>query len=368
MSLTDDLIDLKSIFEPMIDPDTLRHLQSNPKYSQRSYAWAAQQNSPEAYRAWLFQWITDTLNQNQSETLDEVMQKVANMVWMPCFMSVGGSGGEFPTIYRYNGRYWEYAEKGTAERYLRVEIGDHLARVMPDAAITLKRAGSFMRNLILGAFTMTLHIEPFDHWLHPDRTGGFVTNSGTLYLDEDSDNFIVKPSLPDDNAFRHGGVDLDAFSYESPEVIKVLNWLNQIFFDTETTAHFLEHLRGVLTCRPNKALWYGIGSNSKSSMEQLVRTVFDTYVLDDIRSGCHNSRLTIAGEGEDHGYNNAYDIIITNESPDKFHNRAKFHFAGQWIHGGEHTPDPYFYETVPDLAPAFLWILTRPSSEIGHRL
>lgn len=350
-----------SHFEPMIDPDTLEYLRSDPKYGVRSYAWAARQNSPDKYKEWLQNQIVEILDSNESDTLDDAMVKIASLVWRPCFITIGFDGAEKLQFNRFDGVCWDWCktDKHDLEKFLRQEICDFLFKVNSDAGVILMRAGSFVTDLMKKVFSQITHIMPSEHWHIAMLFDGLVTASGTLYLK--NNQFVVRPSLPDDMQFRKTDISLEKLSYDDARVQEVLIWLEQIFGDPDTITAFLTYLRTALTTKPKKAVWYGVNNNSKSCMGILVRTLFGSFVYGDTINGFHNCRLSISNEGSD---NIGYDIVITNETPDKYPNREKFHFVGQWsdtpdIDKQIYQRDPNFAERVHTLAPALLWILTQ---------
>lgn len=327
-------------FDSMIADDMLAHLRSDPKYGVRSYAWAARTHSPIEYATWLRGLVARLLSNCTDEyVIKQLLQEISIIALRPYFFAING---EICYIQRFNGIFWVDAEISDAEKFLRSEIYQFVLSVNPTAA-RIMRSFNF-RKIVKYVFSKDLAI--------PDNSDGFddfVTLSGVLKLEDGA--YVLKPTAPDDMYFSGSDIIVEEFTYGDPDVQKLLTWLRQIFLDRDVTIEFLNHIRGGLTYNIPEAVWHGIGSNSKSSMQKLVNCVFGEYMV---------TRFSF-------GPDECHDIFVTNDTPDKFPDRAEFHFAGRWVDdvnkvdpaNGIFLRDPEFYKNIEYLAPAFLWLLTQ---------
>lgn len=318
-----------SHFEPMIEPTMLEYLHSNSKYGVRSYAWAARQYSPELYRQWLHQRV--------SELTDE--EEIYTLILQPCFAAIiRDSSDEISSFIKFDGTRWIKSNRYSIESFIKKEM---------DQDFTYSDKFPVSKLSITSA-----KIVEFDI-----RSNGLVTPTGTIYLEEDG--FIVRPSLPDDFQVSRAAVSLTDLSWDTEEVQQILTWLGQAFYDKEIIMTFLNHLRSVIVGKPERVAWYGAGNNSRHCMRLLVEDVFGDYFSIELSDHYYN-RLTLGYACNDLDY----DIVIANEMSDNWSNRDKIYFSGRWdevadVDNQVFLSDPNFGEYVSNLAPAFLWILTR---------
>lgn len=318
-----------SHFEPMIEPAMLDYLHSNPKYGIRSYTWAARQHSPELYRQWLHQRV--------SELTDE--EEIYTLILQPCFAVITRDSDETSQFIRFDGMRWVYRAPCDVEEFIKNEMGQDFIY-----------SGKFPVSKL--SITSAKIVE------HDITFNGLVTPTGTIYLDGE---FVVRPSLPDDFQVSLAGVSLEDLSWDTDEVERMLTWLKQAFYDTEIIMKFINHLRSVIVGKPERVVWHGVGNNSIFCMRLLIEDVFGDY-FSIYSSKDYYHRLTLGYACNDIDY----DIIIADKMYDEYvHNRDGIYFSGRWADEADldnqvFLRDPDFGEYVFNLAPAFLWILTRP--------
>ena len=333
-----------SVFEPMLTPATLEYLRSKPElYGYRSYAYMAQQESPEAYRAWL----------EQQE--DKIFLTV-----YPVFATAPyGDGSGRSDIYHFDGVSWRCDSKTTMYCFIRTNL---------PSSRELKSETALAR--IVGDLLESKRLEMTDEekcrfYGDPEN---FVIRNGTLVLEDGQ--FVLKPSLPDDFQNYYSDIEWSTYDFDSPLVKELLAWFRKAFGDVGTVFSFLDYARSVLSDKIEPAFWYGTGENSKSSMLKLFHQTFGHYFHSSSEIN-YTARIWynphwIPGKDTSQkkitvkdSFNDQSNISITNIEPILPEHAPPcriFTFVGRW-EGDER--DPYFHKKIPKLAPAFLWLLTR---------
>jgi len=235
-------------------------------------------------------------------------------------------------------------------------------------------------------------------------------------------NIHFRAAKPEDYVLMNTGIEYDdTLTWESPSVIKVMDWMSQVFPDPKLKVHFLKFAASCIKGRNSDKIFpifTGEGNNSKSMIVKLFVRTFGQYVIkfdvanftsrnnnpsaaspqlargksvrlaladeaaDDVP--LHKEIIKIAVGGDSRYVRKLHDnggdieifyklILSCNKVPIipkadiATKNRVKiFPFLGTWTTDASKWSEPNTYELkenfeddIPGMAPAFLWILVQ---------
>lgn len=369
MSSTEVEIPSKHELDAMIPKNVSKYIHPSDK---RNPSWAARKYAPEAYKQWLERYISYLFKDCQDKyDIEDALVAVGSIILKSRFLCVTRmiSCRQMSQFYYFNDICWIETDEQKACQMLRLEIFDYLKTVNTQAAEFLMNEKFCRKSVKRIIFILSI---PYNE--DPQRNfRKFVAANGTLVYDENQE-YVLRSSLPDDLEFSFNDVEVKDFTYDDPRVKTLLTWLNQIFADRNIVSNFLDNLRLAITGKPHKAIWYGTGDNSKTTMKFLVEKVFGDLI-----------KISDKVTDEDK-FPVSKDIVITNSlnkthpkiypipykpykayklhhsGPYKIH-YERFHFKGRWSDvadpdNGVYLRDCKFAENVTELAPTFLWLIT----------
>lgn len=268
----------------------------------KTIAWYAREDNPLLYSEWHDQWIHAAIENALDGRHIPVAEAIYRVFWLDYMCSSMERGGWLhfkghqlrPIDDAVNLRnditdifvpLLRRALAAQNEQALRPETKDDMKRVCHESMKQInKLIGSLLnvsfRNAVISAARERFHVPDFATYLNanPERMGweNCVLEMCGYYA-------IPRPGKPEDYITKSTYIPYLNLTWQSPSVVKLIDWLRKVFPDDELFQEFLKGSASGLYGRNAEKrfwVWVGSGDNSKSMVVKLFQAAFGAYCID----------------------------------------------------------------------------------------
>jgi len=282
----------------------------------KTLAWYACIDNPQTYASWHRDWCMVAMDKALSITHTDVAAAFYRNYWLTYSYSSAKGSNSRGTWYTFKNHRWMECRGGHDLRIrlkedfvkkfetLRNVVGQQKLNSQDEdfrnrAEDAIQKIGALIKKLKHNGFKNSVVSELTDIYsddlfaerldANPDLLG---LSNGVL---ESRDSILFRPTKPQDYVSMSTRVSYRAeFTWESPQVRKVMKYINEVYTNDEMRHHFLKFgascLRG-LNSDKIFPFFVGEGNNSKSMIVKLFENTFGQYCIKfDIANLSNNSQ------------------------------------------------------------------------------